>query len=73
MINLEKPKTVYEKNGYKNRKDYLICLANDYGLPTHVVFQFASVLGSSEDFDGLISELNEVDPDDYAEFLEGGE
>jgi hypothetical protein len=52
---------IYEKNGYKNRSDYLECLAEDYEVPEDVVFALASALGANEDFDGLVSEL-----EDYA-------
>jgi hypothetical protein len=51
---------VYVENGYDNRQHYLMCLAEDYGLPLSVVFSFADMLGSSEDFDGLICELEDA-------------
>jgi hypothetical protein len=34
--------------------------ANKYGLPVHTVFSLASMLGKSEDFDGLISALEDA-------------
>lgn len=52
---------VYQQNGYKNRRDYLNCLAEDYGLPVGTVFALASVLGPSEDFDGLVSACEDVE------------
>lgn len=51
---------VYQENGYKNRKDYLTCMAEDYGVDTETVFAIASMLGSNEDFDGLISSLEDI-------------
>ena len=48
---------VYEQNGYKDRKDYLNSLVDEYGLDKSMVFSLAAVLGESEDFDGLISML----------------
>lgn len=54
--------SIYEENGYKNRRDYLESLADDLGIQKQTVFMVASLLGSSEDFDGLISTL-----EDYAE------
>ena len=54
--------TIYEKNGYENRKDYLNCLADDYGLSRQEVYTIASMLPSSEDFDGLVTSL-----EDYAD------
>lgn len=50
---------VYTSNGYKNRKDYLMSMADDYGLPYNTVRTIASMLGENEDFDGLISALDE--------------
>lgn len=54
--------SIYEENGYKNRRDYLESLADDLGIQKQTVFMVASLLGSGEDFDGLISTL-----EDYAE------
>ena len=53
---------VYTMNGYKNRRDYLENLASDMGLDRELVFSLASILGSGEDFDGLVSSL-----EDYSE------
>lgn len=54
--------SIYQENGYDNRKHYLTCLAEDLGIDTSVVFTLASILGASEDFDGLVTSL-----EDYAE------
>lgn len=51
---------VYTKNGYKNRKDYLKSLAKEYGVDYATVYELAMLLGESEDFDGLISALDDV-------------
>ncbi len=53
---------VYTMNGYKNRRDYLENLALDMGIEKDIVFSLASLLGSVEDFDGLVSSL-----EDYSE------
>ena len=50
---------VYTMNGYKNRRDYLENLASDMGLDRELVFSLASILGSGEDFDGLITNLED--------------
>ena len=42
----------YKAQGYENRKEYLDCLAEDYG---EQVYAIAELLGENEDFDGLIS------------------
>lgn len=53
---------IYQQNGFENRKDYLNALADEYGVPTNVVYSVASMLGASEDFDGLVSSIQ-----DYAD------
>jgi len=54
---------IYQDNGYENRRDYLEALAEDYGVPLELVLVAADMLGPNEDFDGLVSEL-----EDYADF-----
>jgi len=49
--------SVYLEYGYANRKEYLTSLAASMDIPVSVVYTISSVLGASEDFDGLISEL----------------
>lgn len=43
-----------------SRDEYLIALADDYGLDTTIVFTLADALGANEDFDGLICELEDL-------------
>lgn len=51
---------VYKANGFEDREDYLSCLAEAYGLPLEeVVRPLAELLGPSEDFDGLVSALED--------------
>lgn len=52
--------SIYTDNGYENRKDYLNSLAEDFGVDRQTVYTLASMLGSSEDFDGLISSLEDL-------------
>jgi hypothetical protein len=52
---------IYQQHGYKNREDYLECLAADYCLPLDVVYELAIMLGKNEDFDGLISSLEDAE------------
>lgn len=54
--------TSYTDNGYESRKDYLNTLAEEYDLPRRTVYELASVLGPNEDFDGLVTTL-----EDYAD------
>jgi len=53
--------SIYEENGYKNRQAYLKSLAEEYGLPFSVIMSAASALGPNEDFDGLITELEDME------------
>jgi len=54
---------VYTSNGYKDREDYLNSLADDRGVDRTAVDMIADMLGESEDFDGLVSAL-----DDFEDF-----
>jgi len=55
---------IYQEHGFNNREDYLKDLAEDYGMDYSTVKFLADLLGESEDFDGLISSL-----EDYEESL----
>jgi hypothetical protein len=46
--------------GYKDRSDYLKSLSKDYGVGLRTVRLLADMLGEDEDFDGLISELEDA-------------
>lgn len=50
----------YQEQGYKNRRDYLNSLAEDFGIDKSTVYMIASMLGESEDFDGLIVALEDA-------------
>lgn len=54
--------TVYEENGYSNREDYLKSLAEDFDMEYKDVLMLATTLGEEEDFDALITSL-----EDYCE------
>ena len=51
------PLATYQAHGYDNREHYLDCLREDYG--TELVNVLIGVLPQSEDFDGLIVELED--------------
>ena len=51
---------VYQQNGFTSRQDYLNNLADEYG---DVVFDLADLLGEAEDFDGLVTSL-----EDYSDY-----
>jgi len=50
---------IYQENDYKDRKDYLESLADEYGIDYSMVETLADMLGENEDFDGLVSELED--------------
>jgi len=50
--------SVYTDNGYANRKEYLNELAEEYGKD--LVYTLTSVLPASEDFDGLLTALEDA-------------
>lgn len=52
--------TDYTAHGYKDRAEYLAVLCEEY--PRSIVYALADLLGPSEDFDGLVTAL-----EDYAE------
>lgn len=53
--------TIYQANGYQNRKHYLKCMSKDYNVPETVVFSLAQLLGENEDFDGLINAIEDAE------------
>ena len=57
--------SIYKENGFDTRVDYLIDLADNYGIDQSIVFAMADMLGKNEDFDGLINTLEDIQ-------LEGG-
>lgn len=52
--------SVYKENGYENRKEYLNSLVDEYGVEKETVFYLASILGANEDFDGLVTQLEDM-------------
>jgi len=52
----------YKEHGYDSRKAYLIGLAQEMEIDRSTVFMMADLLGEGEDFDGLVTSL-----EDYAE------
>lgn len=55
---------IYQEHGFNNREDYLKDLAEGYDVDYDTVKFLADLLGESEDFDGLITSL-----EDYEESL----
>lgn len=55
----QKTKTVYQEQGYRDRKHYLECLAEDTGHSLFIVQTIANLLGAEEDFDALVTTLED--------------
>ena len=55
--------SIYTDEGFKSRKDYLNCLADDSGVPRSTVYMLADLLGPDEDFDGLVSAVEDAEAD----------
>jgi len=60
--------SVYKQHGFENREEYLASIADDMGLEEYDVGVLADLLGEGEDFDGLISTL-----EDYADSYRKGD
>lgn len=54
-------KNIYQENGYADKDDYLNCLSEDYGISIESVYSLAEMLGENEDFDGLVSVLEDAE------------
>ncbi len=52
---------IYQHKGFENRHDYLEQLALEHGVPEDAVFAVADLLGAEEDFDGLVSMVQDYD------------
>ena len=62
-----KMESIYTDNGFSSRADYLKSLADDYGVPLTTVKDLASILGPEEDFDGLVTEIEDI-ADEYSDY-----
>jgi hypothetical protein len=51
--------SIYTENDYKDRRDYLLHLAFEYDADLPTVYAIANTLGQDEDFDGLVSALQD--------------
>lgn len=53
--------SIYQEKGYEDREDYLKGLALELEIDYEMVLMLAELLGPEEDFDGLVTQL-----EDYA-------
>ena len=51
---------IYKHKGYANRADYLRGLAEENGVDLDIVLVIADMLGPYEDFDGLVSMVEDI-------------
>lgn len=51
---------IWQENGYASRKDYLQQLAAEYDVDYQSVACVAALLGSGEDFDALVSAVEDM-------------
>ena len=52
--------TIYQREGFRDREDYLRNLADDYEVDLESVVLLADMLGPNEDFDGLVSMVQDL-------------
>lgn len=52
--------SIYTESGYANRREYLQGLADEFGIDPGTVFMLADMLGPNEDFDGLVTSLEDM-------------
>jgi len=50
---------IYTENGFTDRAEYLEFLADEYGIESRMVWRCANALGPNEDFDGLVTALDD--------------
>ena len=53
-------KTIYQERGYDSRTDYLKRLAEDFDVSLEYVLGTAQILGPSEDWDGLVTAVQDM-------------
>lgn len=51
---------IYKEKGYENRDEYLVFLADEYEVDIRIVYMLAEELGETEDFDGLVNTLEDM-------------
>lgn len=52
---------IYKQNGYTSRSHYIECLSEDYNVPLDTVEALADLYGEVEDFDGLVTALQDIE------------
>ena len=52
--------SIYTDKGYKDRNDYLKCLANESNLSLDYIMKEARLLGQEEDFGELLETIDQI-------------
>ena len=52
--------SIYTDNGYEDREDYLRSLADENEVDYETVKEMADLLGENEDFDGLVTSVQDA-------------
>lgn len=52
--------SVYVELGFRTRREYLVSLADEHGVDVQTVFTLADLLGPDEDFDGLVTSIEDL-------------
>ena len=59
----------YLESGFESRAAYLKSLTEEY--PANIVYLLANLFGPSEDFDGLVSSLEDYEDEDSGKSYSG--
>ena len=54
---------IYQANGFESRRDYMEHLADENGVELSHVLAMADMLGPDEDFDGLVTMVEDMNND----------
>lgn len=52
---------LYQAHGYSDREEYLQSLADEFGADLDTVKVLSQLLGTNEDFDGLVNAIQDLD------------
>jgi hypothetical protein len=58
-LELQPEETIYQRNGYADRDEYLTYLSEEFDIDLDIVETMADILGPNEDFDGLYTALED--------------
>lgn len=56
-----KEESIYEEHGYRDRNEYFNYLSEEYDVDLDMVYTLADILGPDEEFDGLVTNLEDGD------------